>query len=66
MVAFRVVDPHGKVVATRHLDSAEGAHAWFADSIDSTELGWRIEVNDDGQWAHFDDTGGIRLHPGPR
>ena len=53
MVAFRVIDPHGKVVATRDFDSAEGAHAWFGDSIDNTELGWRIEVNDDGRWAHL-------------
>jgi hypothetical protein len=24
-----------------------------------SELGWRMEVNDDGQWAFFDDTGGF-------
>ena len=66
MVAFRVIDPHGKVVATREIDSAEGAHAWFAESIDTAELGWRIEVNDDGRWAQFDDTGGIRLRPRQR
>jgi hypothetical protein len=64
MVAFRVIDPHGKVVGSRDIDSAEGAHAWFADSIaDSTEMGWRMEVDDDGRWAFFDDTGGIPLHP---
>ncbi|HXA89155.1 MAG TPA: hypothetical protein VNW96_11430 [Mycobacterium sp.] len=67
MVAFRVIDPRGKVVASRDIDSAEVAHAWFADSVaHSTEPGWRIEVDDDGRWAFFDDTGGIRLRPRPR
>jgi hypothetical protein len=66
MVAFRVIDPHGKVVATRDIDSAEGAHAWLAESIDNDEPGWGIEVNDDGRWAHFDDTGGIHLLPPQR
>ena len=67
MVAFRVIDPHGKVFASSDIDSAEGAHAWFADSVaDSTELGWRMEVDDDGRWAFFDDTGGIRLGPRQR
>ena len=67
MVAFRVIDPHGKVVASRDIDSAEGAHAWFAASIaDSTELGWRMEIDDDGRWAFFDDTGGIPLRPRQR
>ena len=60
MVEFRVIDPHGHVVATKSFDSAEAAHAWFLDSItDKSELGWRMEVNDDGHWASFDDTEGF-------
>ncbi|MFZ1178453.1 MAG: hypothetical protein WAO15_19755 [Mycobacterium sp.] len=60
MAEFRVIDPHGHVVATKNFASAEAAHAWFIDSIaDSSELGWRMEVNDDGQWAFFDDTQGF-------
>jgi hypothetical protein len=60
MAKFRIVDPHGETVATKDLDSSEAAHAWFADaSAGSTELGWRMEVDDDGQWAFFDDTEGF-------
>ncbi|MGO9383491.1 MAG: hypothetical protein ACLP4W_15750 [Mycobacterium sp.] len=60
MAEFRVIDPHGVVVAAKNFASAEAAHAWFIDSIaDDSELGWRMEVNDDGQWAFFDDTQGF-------
>ncbi len=60
MAEFRVIDPHGHIVATKNFDSAEAAHAWFIDSIaDNSELGWRMEVDDDGEWAFFDDTGGF-------
>jgi hypothetical protein len=60
MAEFRVVDPHGQIVATKNFDSAEAAHAWFIDSIaDNSELGWRMEVDDAGEWAFFDDTGGF-------
>jgi hypothetical protein len=60
MAAFRLVDPHGRTVATRGFDSAEDAHAWFCAAIaDTTERGWRLEVDDDGRWASFDDTGGF-------
>ncbi len=60
MAEFRVIDPHGHVVATKNFAGAEAAHAWFIDAIaDNSELGWRMEVNDDGQWAFFDDTEGF-------
>ncbi len=59
MARFRIVDPHGEIVATKNFDSAEDAHAWFFASIGSSELGWRMEVDDDGQWAFFDDTEGF-------
>ncbi len=59
MATFRIVDPHGEVVATKNFDRAEDAHAWFSGSIGSSELGWRMEVDDDGQWAFFDDTEGF-------
>lgn len=60
MARFRIVDPHGAVVATKNFDSAEAAHAWFTDaSAGGTELGWRMEVDDGGQWAFFDDTEGF-------
>ncbi len=60
MAEFRVIDPRGHVVAAKDFSDAEAAHAWFVDSIaGSSELGWRMEVNDEGQWAFFDDTAGF-------
>ncbi|MCW2662725.1 MAG: hypothetical protein JWP83_3877 [Mycobacterium sp.] len=60
MAKFRIVDPHGGIVATRHFESAEAAHAWFTQAIaGSPKLGWRMEVDDEGQWAFFDDTEGF-------
>ncbi|GBG37411.1 hypothetical protein [Mycobacterium montefiorense] len=60
MAEFRAIDPRGKVVASKDFASAEAAHSWFiALTADSSELGWRMEVSDDGNWAHFDDTGGF-------
>ena len=60
MPDFRAIDPHGAVIATKSFPNAEVAHAWFTGIIaDTSELGWRMEVNDDGQWANFDDTGGF-------
>jgi hypothetical protein len=60
MAEFRVIDPHGAIVATKNFASAEAAHAWFLGLVaDDSELGWRTEVDDDGQWALFDDTQGF-------
>lgn len=66
MAEFRVVGPRGEIVAVKKFDNAEAAHAWFMEFIpDIPELGWRMEVNDDGRWAFFDDTGGFTA-PGSR
>lgn len=60
MARFRVIGPHGEIIATKTFGSAEEAHAWFMHSVArSPELGWRMEVDDDGEWAFFDDTGGF-------
>lgn len=60
MAQFRVIDPHGRVVASKNFAGAEAAYAWFVSIIaGSSELGWRMEVDDDGQWAFFDDTQGF-------
>ncbi|MBO0863858.1 MAG: hypothetical protein J2P16_02150 [Mycobacterium sp.] len=61
MSTYRVINPHGEVVATNDIASADDAHAWFVDAkADNTELGWRMEVNIDGDWRFFDDTEGDR------
>lgn len=60
MTVFRAIDPQGQVVASRSFDNAEDAHRWFADFIAGRyQVGWRMQVDDDGQWAGFDDTGGF-------
>jgi len=60
MPEFRVITPQGGIVATKNFDNAEAAYAWFIRSVgDNSELGWRMEVNDEGEWAFFDDTGGF-------
>jgi hypothetical protein len=59
MATYRVINPRGDVVATKDITSAGDAHAWFVDNkADNTELGWRMEVSDDGNWSFFDDSKG--------
>ena len=59
MAEYRVIEPKDEVVATKEIESAEDAHAWFVDQVaDNSELGWRMEVNHDGEWSFFDDTEG--------
>lgn len=61
MANYRVIDPHGTVVATKDISSSEDAHAWFKDSrADNEELGWRLEVEHDGDWAFFSDSEGTK------
>jgi len=60
MVTFRVIDPRGDIVATNAFDTADAAYRWFMGLIaGSSELGWRMEVDDEGRWAFFDDTEGF-------
>ena len=59
MATYRVLNPHGDVVDTKDIESAQDAHAWFVDTrADNSELGWRMEVKHDGDWHFFDDTEG--------
>lgn len=59
MATYRVLDPKGDVVATKDIESAEDAHAWFVDQVaDNDKLGWRTEVQVDGDWRFFDDSEG--------
>jgi hypothetical protein len=59
MATYRVLNPQGEVVATKDIETAGDAHAWFVDSkADNSELGWRMEVAHDGDWHFFDDTEG--------
>lgn len=59
MATYRVINPHGDVTATEDIDNAEDAYGWFIDEkADNTELGWRLEVDHDGEWAFIDDTEG--------
>jgi hypothetical protein len=59
MATYRVIDPKGDVVETKDIDSADDAHAWFVDkAANNDELGWRMEVNEDGDWRFFDNADG--------
>ena len=59
MSTYRVINPHGEVVATKDIASADDAHAWFVDNqAGDNELGWRMEVNIDGDWRFFDNSEG--------
>jgi hypothetical protein len=59
IATYRVLNPHGDVVDTKEIESAEDAHAWFvgAKAVNS-ELGWRMEVESDDGWSFFDDSEG--------
>ena len=59
MATYRVISPKGDVVDTKDIDSAEDAHAWFVDrAANNDELGWRMEVESDGEWKFFDNADG--------
>lgn len=61
MATYRALNPKGEVVATKDVESADDAHAWFVDNKgDNSELGWRMEAEHDGDWHFFDDTEGDR------
>ncbi|MGZ8177901.1 hypothetical protein ACXVUM_08200 [Williamsia sp. SKLECPSW1] len=59
MADYRVLDPTGEVVSTKDFDNASEAYEWFINAkADNTELGWRLEVDHDGEWSFVDDTEG--------
>lgn len=64
MSTYRVLNPHGDVDRPHGrgvVASADDAHAWFVDAkADNSELGWRMEVDVDGDWKFFDDSEGDR------
>lgn len=63
MATYRVLNPKEEVVATKDIASAEDAHAWFADNqVEGAELGWRLEVEQDGEWHFFDQSEGDRSY----
>ncbi len=58
MAEYRVINPKGDTVATKDFEAADDAYSWFKEAQDNTELGWRLEVNHDGEWAFVDDSEG--------
>lgn len=58
MAEYRVINPTGDTVGTKDFDAADDAYSWFKETQDNTELGWRLEVNHDGDWAFVDDSEG--------
>lgn len=63
MATYRVLNPKGDVVNTKDIESADDAHAWFVDEVPGNELGWRMEVQVDGdRWDFVDDSEGDRSY----
>jgi hypothetical protein len=67
MATYRVLNPKGDVVATKNIDSADKAAArGFQtngdDAVEGNELGWRMEVEQDGDWHFFDHSEGDRSY----
>ena len=63
MATYRVLNPSGEVVETKDIDSADKAHAYFADNaVPGNELGWRMEVEQNGDWHYFDNSEGDRSY----
>lgn len=67
MATYRVLNPKGDVVATEDIESADKAAArGFRtrgdNKVEGNELGWRMEVEHDGEWHFFDDSEGDRSY----
>jgi hypothetical protein len=63
MATYRVLDPKGEVVSTNDIESADDAHAWFVDQVPGNELGYRMEVQVEGdRWDFVDDSEGDRSY----
>lgn len=61
MTQYRVLNPDEEVIDTKDFNNAQDAYEWFANrEVPSGELGYRMEVNADGNWKMFDQTDGTR------
>lgn len=61
MTEYRVLNPDEEVIDVKDFNNAEDAYHWFAEKeVPSGELGYRMEVNSDGNWKMFDQSDGTR------
>jgi hypothetical protein len=61
MAQYRVLNPNEDVVDTKDFNNAQDAYEWFStQEVPSGELGYRMEVNVDGNWKMFDQSDGTR------
>jgi hypothetical protein len=59
MAKYRVLDPNETVIDTKDFENASDAYEWFAKvEVPSDKLGYRMEVEDEGEWRMFDQTDG--------
>ncbi|MBJ8338034.1 hypothetical protein JGU71_03960 [Antrihabitans sp. YC3-6] len=59
MAKYRVLNPSEEVIDTKEFTSSQDAYEWFSNiEVPSNELGYRMEVDHDGEWAMFDQTDG--------
>jgi hypothetical protein len=59
MAEYRVLNPDEDVIDKVEFNNAEDAYEWFKNrEVPSGQLGFRMEVNVDGDWRFFDQTDG--------
>ncbi|MCF8587811.1 hypothetical protein [Gordonia liuliyuniae] len=69
MATYRVLNPDEQVIDTKEFDSAQDAYEWFSNiEVPSHMIGFRMEVDQDGEWVMFDqtDSTGSSEEPGER
>ena len=58
MTQYRIVDPDGAVLEQTDLPDYAAAHTWFKDRVPGDDLGYRIEVDEDGSWRMLETADG--------
>lgn len=57
MARYRVLNPDEEVIDTKDFDNAQDAYDWFAGiEVPSHAIGFRMEVDQGGEWVMFDQT----------
>lgn len=58
MTQYRIVDPDGEVVEQTDLPDYTAAHTWFKTRVPGDDLGYRIEVDENGEWMMIESADG--------
>jgi len=58
MAQYRIVDPEGGVLEQTELPDYAAAHTWFKNRVPGDDLGYRIEVDENGEWMMIESADG--------